>query len=69
MKQDYQTTMSKCILMRAAIAKYDGKADGDDVESLAWSFIGAAAGVDVSVPYDQGSAAGWKMDIDPAGHF
>lgn len=69
MKQDYQTTMSKCILMHAAIAKYDGKADGDDVESLAWSFIGAAAGVDVSVPYDQGSAAGWKMDIDPAGHF
>lgn len=55
MKQDYQTTMSKCILMRAAIAKYDGKADGDDVESLAWSFIGAAAGVNVSVPYEQGS--------------
>ena len=55
MKQDYQTIMSKCILMRAAIAKYDGKADGDDVESLAWSFIGAAAGVNVSVPYEQGS--------------
>ena len=42
MKQDYQTTMSKCILMRAAIAKYNGQADGndgDDVESLARSFI------------------------------
>lgn len=58
MKQDYQTTMSKCILMRAAIAKYNGQADGndgDDVELLARSFIRAAAGVDVSVPYDQGS--------------
>lgn len=55
MRIHYQTIIAKCIVMRAAIAKYDEKPNSDDTESLTESFIGAAGNVDLSNPYDQTS--------------
>lgn len=68
---EYQTLMSSSILMAAAIENYTQQADGSDAETLAHSFIDAAAGVSMDAPYEDSfdsymSCLSYQRAIDSA---
>lgn len=63
MKKEYQFIMSKCILMRAAIANYDKQDQRTDAEELAKSYIAAADAVDLSTSYDQDSFENYMSSL------
>ncbi len=50
-EKDYKEIVSKCLLMRAAIQKYDQKSTDTDMKEMAEQFIRAAKAVDLTTPY------------------
>lgn len=50
-EKDYKEIVSKCLLMRAAIQRYDEKSSSRDIKEMAEQYIKAAKNVDLSSPY------------------
>lgn len=60
-EKDYKEIVSRCLLMRELIQKYDEKSTKSDLKLMAESFIEAAKKVDLSVPY---SSVSFEAYID-----
>ena len=50
-QKDYKEIVSRCLLMRSAIQKYDKKSSDKDMKKMAELYIKAAKQVDLSTPY------------------
>lgn len=50
-EEDYKEIVSRCLLMRSAIQRYDEKSTSKDLKEMAKQFIAFAKKVDLSAPY------------------
>lgn len=50
-EKDYKEIVSRCLLMRSAIQRYDEKSSSKDIKEMAERFIETAKKVDLSSPY------------------
>lgn len=54
-ERDYKETVSRCLLMRAVIQRYDERSRSTDLKAMAEGFVDAAQKVDMSAPDSSGT--------------